>query len=420
MMMIKSKKFCSYLLILFLAGTFVTVRAENKANIKRPTLILISLDGYRYDYSDIYKPENIVKFSSEGVRAKWMIPSFPTKTFPNHYTIVTGLYPQNHGIVENNVWDHGTIFTMSKKNEVQNPRWWLGEPVWVSAAMQNISTGAFFFPGTEAEIKGFRPKYWRTYEHELKYEERVDTILSWLDEPIETRPQLYTLYFDEPDSAGHNYGPISKQTGEAVKRVDQMIGRLITGLKQRGIYNDVNIIITSDHGMANVSNKETIILDEKVDLDLTERVIWGGEIVQIFPKSGNTQKLISDLSKIKNIKCWEKGKIPSRLNYNSGPRVAPIVCSADIGYTINNRSYFEQTIKKRINWDGIRGAHGYDNKHKEMRAFFTARGPDFRSGHVVKPFKNVDVYELMCKILGIKPAINDGKYDRIKHVLKNK
>lgn len=384
----------------------------------RPSLILISLDGFRWDYLEYHDAPTIKQFANEGVRAKWMIPSFPTKTFPNHYTVVTGLYPQNHGIVENNIWDFGTVFSMSKREEVQNGRWWLGEPVWVTAAHNDISTGAFFFPGTEAEIKGVRPKYWQTYEHDLPFEERVDTILRWFDEPKDSRPHLFTLYFDEPDSAGHYFGPLSAETGIAVKRVDDMIARLILGLRNKGLYDDVNILITSDHGMADLDNTKTMILDELIDVSLAERILWAGEIVQIFPKNSETKKIMSQLKKVKNVSCWEKGTLPKRLHYNNGPRVAPIVCSADIGYSINNRSYFENTIKKRSNWNKTKGAHGYDNKHKEMRAFFAARGPAIKERTIVEPFRNVDVYELMCKILGIKPSKNDGDPKRTKAVLK--
>lgn len=396
----------------------LSIFGQKVSDTRRPMLLLISLDGFRYDYLEMHKPEIISRFAAEGTRAKWLIPSFPTKTFPNHYTIVTGLYPQNHGIVENNVWDYNTVFSMSKREEVQNGRWWLGEPVWVTAALNNISTGAFFFPGTEAEINGIRPRNWRTYEHTLPYEERVDTVLKWLGEPAEARSQFYTLYFDEPDSAGHDYGPESKETGDAVKRVDAMIGRLLEGISRLGLEDELNIIITSDHGMAQVDNKKTIILDEQVDVGLAERIIWGSEIVQIFPKEGAKDDLLAGLKKVKNMTCWEKGKLPERLNYNSGPRVAPVVCSAKLGFSINNRSYFENTIKKRRDWDGSKGAHGYDNKHKEMRAFFAARGPAFKRSSIVKPFRNVDVYELMCKVLGITPAKNDGDLNRSRSVLR--
>src|SRR5687768_8142001 len=175
-------------IILLLVLAVTVVPAQQPIKDLKPTVILISLDGFRYDYLDKYHPPTLTALAKNGVRAKWMIPSFPTKTFPNHYTVATGLYPQNHGIIENNIYDFGTTFSLGKREEVQNSRWWLGEPIWVTAEKQGQRAGAFFFPGTETEIKGVRPTFWKQYEHELPNEQRVDTILSWLDLPLEERP----------------------------------------------------------------------------------------------------------------------------------------------------------------------------------------------------------------------------------------
>ena len=250
----------------------------------KPTVILISFDGFRYDYIDKYKPKTLNKLAKNGVRAKWMIPSFPTKTFPNHYTIATGLYPEHHGIIENNIYDFDTVFSLGKREEVQNPRWWLGEPIWVTAEKQGQRAGAFFFPGTEAEIAGFRPTFWKNYDGKIPNETRVDTILSWLDLPVAERPTIYTLYFSDIDDAGHGFSPDSEETGKAVKEVDEDLKRLVDGLKKRKIYKKVNLIIVSDHGMAAVKPENSVILDELFDFEETERILWTGEIVQIFPK----------------------------------------------------------------------------------------------------------------------------------------
>src|SRR6266567_8518126 len=188
----------------------------------QPTVILVSLDGFRYDYLHRYRPMNLNSLATGGVRARSMIPSFPSKTFPNHYTIATGLYPQNHGIVENNIYDpeFKSVFTLSKREEVQNGRWWLGEPIWVTAEKQGERAASFFFPGTETEIAGKRPTYWKTYDAKIPNEERVNTILSWLDLPRAERPTLLTLYFSDVDDAGHAFSPDSVETRDAVIRVD--------------------------------------------------------------------------------------------------------------------------------------------------------------------------------------------------------
>ena len=410
------RKFIVILIICLLAS--LSVFTQKPIKDLKPTVILISLDGFRYDYLDKFKPKVLNHLAKKGVRAKWMIPSFPSKTFPNHYTVATGLYPEHHGIVENNIYDFGTIFTLSKREEVQNSRWWLGEPIWATAEKQGQRAGAFFFPGTEAEIKGVRPTFWKTYEGKIPNTERVDTILSWFDLPKEKRPTFYTLYFSDTDDAGHAFSPDSKAVADAVQKVDSDLGRLVEGLKKRKVYKKVNVIIVSDHGMATVYQKNAVFLDDAFDFQKADKILWTGEIVQIFPKEGAESEIISNLqSKIKNANCWRKTEVPVRFHYNEGNRVAPIICSADQGWVLTNRERFEET-KKRADFLKPKGAHGYDNQLESMRATFIAHGKAFKKGKTVEPFENVEVYNLMCKILGLTPAKNDGDFNKIKHLLR--
>src|SRR5690606_34241016 len=230
-------------------------------------IILISIDGFRADYFELHKPPTINRLAAEGTRAKWMLPAYPTKTFPNHYTIVTGLYPDNHGLIENNMWDPktNTVFGLNRREEVENPRWWGGEPIWNTAQKQGLIAGAFFWPGTETKIGGMQPKYWRPYQDDTPHQERVDAVLGWLDLPVAERPRMMTLYFSDVDSAGHRHGPDAPQTREAVMRVDRSIKRLMDGIAERGLLNNINIILTSDHGMAPYKMRDAIILDELFD-----------------------------------------------------------------------------------------------------------------------------------------------------------
>lgn len=409
-----------FFLLLFLSLSSLSVFAQTKP-IKdlKPTVILISIDGFRYDYLDKYKPENLNKLAREGVRAKWMTPSFPTKTFPNHYTVATGLYPQNHGIIENNIYDKGfnTVFAMSKEEEVQNPRWWLGEPIWVTAEKQGQRAGAYFFPGTETKIKGVLPTFWKHYDGKVPNEERVDTALSWFDLPVNERPTMYTLYFSDVDDAGHHSGPDSEETKKAVQKVDGVIGRLIEGLKAREIFGQVNLIIFSDHGMAAVNRNNATILDELIDTNLTERILWTYEIIQIFPKEGKEDEIYNTLkSKLRHAKIYRKAEIPKRLNYQNSPRIAPLIVSTDEGWITTNRERFEK-LKKDGELNGVYGGHGYDNALKSMRATFIAHGNAFRKGIIVEPFQNIHVYNIMAKILRLKPAKNDGNFSVANRVL---
>ena len=191
------------LLLLFTAAS-----AQNKINDLDETVILISVDGFRADYIEKFRPPVISRLAAEGTRAKWMKPAYPTKTFPNHYTLVTGLYPDNHGIIENNMWDDeiGAQFGLSIKEQVTNPKWWSGEPIWNTAQRQGKIAASFFWPGSEAAISGSQPRYWKPYEHTTEHEVRVRTVLEWIDLPREQRPQMITLYFSDVDDAGHNFG----------------------------------------------------------------------------------------------------------------------------------------------------------------------------------------------------------------------
>ncbi|MFN2412868.1 MAG: ectonucleotide pyrophosphatase/phosphodiesterase [Pyrinomonadaceae bacterium] len=405
-------------LVLLLFATLVLhVGGETSVKDLKRTIILISLDGFRYDYIEKYKPETIDRLAREGVRAKWMIPAFPTKTFPNHYTIATGLYPEDHGIIENNIYDFGVVFSLGKREEVRQSRWWLGEPIWVTAEKQGVKAGAFFFPGTEAEIAGTRPTFWREYDGKVPNEERVDAVLKWLDLPRDQRPRIFTLYFSDVDDAGHSFGPDAPQTRDAVLKVDKIIRRLVDGLTKRNIHKNVNLIIISDHGMAAVDQRNAVVMDRYLNSPVIDRVLTTGEIWQIFPKAEQLENAMQGLKLIEHATCWRKSEIPARLRYQDSPRIAPIVCSAEEGWFMTNRERYE-VQKKRTDFDRIRGAHGYDNRYQSMQALFVAHGPAFKKGYVAEPFENVHVYELMCEILGLKPAKNDGDLRRVKRMLR--
>ncbi len=406
------------MLFTFVLANYSQTKPINDLN---PTVILISLDGFRYDYLDKYNPPTLNQLAKNGVRAKWMIPSFPTKTFPNHYTVATGLYPQNHGLVENNVFDFGEVFTMSKRKQVENPRWWFGEPIWVTAEKQCQIAASYFFVGSETLIKGEQPTTWRTYNGRVPNSMRIDKVLSYLDLPQSNRPTMISMYFSDTDDVGHEFGPEAEETKYAVWSVDNDIKRLIDGLKARKIDKKVNVIIVSDHGMANYYYKNVTFLDNHFDLEnMTERILWTNEIIQIFPKENKLEEIYSQINNLPHVTCWKKAEIPARLNYQKSPRIAPIVCSTEMGWITTTHKKYDDWTKdmdeKELNRP--RGAHGYDNKYQEMQATFIGHGAAFKKGLVAEPFENVEVYNVMCKILGLKPAPNDGKKDLVKEILK--
>ncbi|HYV05259.1 MAG TPA: ectonucleotide pyrophosphatase/phosphodiesterase [Blastocatellia bacterium] len=385
----------------------------------QPTIILISIDGFRSDYLAKYEPPILGSLAREGVQAKWMTASFPTKTFPNHYAIVTGLYPQNNGIVENSVYDTATktTFGMDNRAEVQSSSWWLGEPIWVTAEKQGQRAAPFFWPGSEAEIEGKRATYWIPYDGAFPNDARVDQVLTWLDLPPTERPTFLTLYFADVDHAGHEFTPDATETRDAVLKVDEQFGRLIDGLKARQFFEQVNLIVVSDHGMATQDPHNAIILDEAFNTNLAEKVVWTSEIVSIFPKEGSEDAIYNSLkAKLPpQARVYRKSQTPARLHYSNSPRIAPLLVLPDEGWVLITRKRFEERkAKGDLN---LRGGHGYDNELASMRATFIARGPAFKKGAVIDPFENIQIYNMMAKILGLAPAPNDGDDTLIKSAL---
>jgi predicted AlkP superfamily pyrophosphatase or phosphodiesterase len=392
------------------------------ADESKPTVILISIDAFRSDYLAKFKPPNLNIIARDGVQAKWMTPSYPSLTFPNHYTIVTGLYPEDHGIVGNEFFDpvFNATFSVSRNAGVTEGRWWGGEPIWVTAEKQGQHAACYFYPGSEAEIEGRRPTLWEHYEEKVPNAKRVDTVLSWLDLPIAERPTFVSLYFSDVDTAGHNFSPDSREVAAAVAAVDGAIGRLMQGLESRGLYDKVNVIVVSDHGMATLRPRDAIKLDEDFHADRAAHIVWGSQVTHIFPKEGQTAAIYAELSngKVKHAECYLKENIPARFHYQNNRRIAPIVCMADEGWRFFSRQRYDDEDNGRRFPSHPIGAHGYDNQLPAMRATFLAHGPAFKSGVVVDPFDNVNVYDIMTTILKLKPAKNDGSMNVAREVLR--
>lgn len=379
-------------------------------------LLLISIDGYRANYLARRLNPTLQTLADTGVHAQWMQPSFPSLTFPNHYTIVTGRYPDNHGIVDNNMLDPALgSFSLSNRKAVGDGRWWdEAEPVWVDADRHGLKTATLFWPGSEAEIRGYRPDHWRLYDGKMSYDARVDQILHWLDLPPAQRPSFLTLYFEGVDTAGHYYGPDSPELNQALREVDAALARLVAGLRRRGLYDHLNLIVLADHGMAATPAHQRINLDAVIDT-AHARVVSVGAMAGIDPAPGYEAEVESELVKAHpHMSCWRKSQIPARLHYGHNARVPQVVCAAEVGWLIVSGD--KQMLHDE---KPLLGDHGYDSAAPQMRALFIAHGPAFRQHVVVPAFPNVDVYSLMAHVLGIPPQPNDGDYDAVRNVLKS-
>jgi predicted AlkP superfamily pyrophosphatase or phosphodiesterase len=387
---------CWTLLILAACATAPPRVAE-----QRPLTVLVSIDGFRADYLDRGVTPNLSALARDGVRAA-MRSSFPSKTFPNHYTLVTGLRPDRNGIVENNMQDPaipGVTFKMSNREAVQDRRWWdEGEPIWVTAEKAGIVTAAQYWPGSEAPIHGVRPHYFLPFDMATPSEVRVDRDLALLDKPPAERPRFLTLYFDIVDTAGHQHGPDSPEVNAAAAAADAQVGRLVEGLKARGLL--ANLVIVADHGMAAVSPDREVYMDDLLPKD-TYRALTGGAFMTIYPAKGHEAQVDKALiAPHDHLQCWRKAEIPARFHYGKNPRVAPYFCLPDTGWNLTTRDY--KPAKPDL------GSHGFDNFSPEMAAVFVANGPAFRRGVSLPTFDNVDVYPLLARLVGVKPRPNDG------------
>jgi predicted AlkP superfamily pyrophosphatase or phosphodiesterase len=384
----------------------------------QPTLILISFDGFRWDYRTLYSPTNINRLAAKGVSAD-LIPSYPSKTFPNHYTIVTGLYPGHHGIVANTIKDPATGRRLSMTNSIENqdPMWWGGEPIWVTAHRAGILSASMFWVGSEAPIEGHRPNFWSPFNDSLSGSARVDHVLGWLDLPTEKRPRLLTLYINDVDGAGHSSGPESSAVRTAVRRVDGYLGRLLRGLERRHLSDAVNIVIVSDHGMAETSTDRVVVLDDYISPDDVE-IIEINPTLGLFPKPGRNEAVYKALVNAHpRLKIYRKAETPEHWHYRDHPRIPPIVGVVDEGWQVLPRATLNQRLSR--GQTDPRGEHGYDPRDAiSMRGIFVAAGPAFKSGVVLPAFENVHIYGALAGVLGLTPAKNDGDPARARAMLK--
>ena len=379
-------------------------------------LLLVSIDGLRHDYLDRYKAPTLTALAAEGTFIEQVEHSFPTKTFPNHYTIATGLHPANHGIISNTMYDEELgRFSLGNREAVQDGRWWEGEPIWVTAEKQGLTSHALFWPGSEAAIDGVRPTEWFTYDNSIPGDERVDQILAWLDLPAEARPDFMTLYFSTVDSHGHRYGPEHANVGRALAEVDAHMQRLLDGLDARGLSDALNMLIVSDHGMSPTSQERVIILDDYIDLDDVFIVDYS-PVAMINVRNGGTtpEALVRALDAAPNSSAYLRADVPAALNFRDHDRIPEVIMIADDTWSISTRSFFEDDPARA---DG--GAHGYDPRLESMLSLAIAHGPAFRAAHTIDKGYAVDFYEAMTAVLGLDPAPNDGSAARARQLLRD-
>jgi alkaline phosphatase D len=394
------------------SAVFFTEHGANSPAVEaEPYVVLVSLDGFRWDYAQKYHAINLQHMAAEGASApQGMIPSFPSLTFPNHYAIVTGLYPGHHGIIANTFYDPARQATYSYIDPKTNRdgTWYGGVPLWSLAERQGMRTACFFWPASDAEIAGERPTYYLHYDGSVANEQRVRQVVAWLKLPADERPHFITLYFADIDHMGHVNGPVSPAVADAVHQLDTIVGELESDLKQLGLR--VDLFVVADHGMV-AREGDPIDLDEYADLSMFKTV----NSLLYAPDEAAAAKADQQLTGASDtFKVYRRSALPARFHLADNPRVGDPVVIPQGPYII--RAHPPETGKPQtLN----KGEHGYDPATMtEMRAIFFAEGPDIRAGYRLKPFENVNIYPLLAKILGLQAAKTDGSLKVLQGMLR--
>ena len=395
--------------VLCLCLLFITTIAYSQQK-EKPYVILISLDGFRYDFPAMYPTPNLDAIAREGVSAKAMQPCFPTKTFPNHYSMVTGLYPDHHGIVANKFYDpaSGKTFALTTAEKF-DPVFYGGEPIWNTAEAQGVKTAAYFWPGSDVPVNGRYPSIWKPYDRHTALAQRLDSAVQWLQLPPGNRPHFIAIYLEQPDMAEHETGPFSEEARRQVIITDSLIGMFQHAIHHLPVADQINLIIVSDHGLAATSKEKAVNLEDYIPSRWLEYpVTMGNPVVFLKAKEAYYDSVQTTLRHIPHTKGYVSGKMPRRLRFGKNPRSLDFTIIAETGWSIITNP--PEIIKK--------GNHGYDNREKDMWAIFYATGPAFKKGYTQKKFPNISIYPLIARLLDIEIPPADGKLKPVRKMLK--
>jgi alkaline phosphatase D len=393
------------LLIIFLSLTLLAGCTSKK---EIPYLVVFSFDGFGYNYPDSIGVPNLTDMAKNGVKAAWMIPVFPTVTFPNHYAIATGLYPEHNGITNNKFYNS----TLEREYDYRNPKntgdssFYKGIPLWNYLREHNIQTATCNWVGSDAPIHGKKANY-NIADQSLPFKNRMDTVVKWLQLPAARRPHFIMAYFPEPDHTGHSYGPFSKSTLLEVQSMDTLLGYFTQQVRKLNIGNRINIIVLSDHGMASADSTKNIFIEKSKADKLIDRIEGGNQTVFVYVKKGMQQEFLAYLKPFEHLKVWSRSDFPGNWHLHDTATVPGYILLADEGYNIHMEGQKSST----------RGSHGYNNTIQSMQTIFYASGDVFKHNYIQQPFENVDVFPLICKIFHVEAPKNDGNIKNVEGML---
>lgn len=390
---------------------------------EKPIVILISLDGFRYDYVERFQPENLSRFIKNGTAAEALIPSFPTKTFPNHYTIATGMLPEHHGLVDNSFFEpfKDQVYTMSERDIVQDGYWYGGTPIWVLAENNGLRAVSYFFVGSEAPVKGIRPSEYFDYDGRVPNLTRISKVFEWLQMPEPERPRLIALYFSDMDDVGHAYGPNNDQKlRERLAKLDHELGALFEGIKSFNL--PINVILVSDHGMVEVQ-KESLINLDKLTEGIDARVVNNGALAHVYLADPADQMAAIEAIRARSPHV-SIDELTSNENYSDitkyPQRIGDFLIIPEFGhYLATERALMQYQNRSAMLKTDVYGEHGFSPKNQDMWGVFYAGGPQIQAGKQIAPFQNIHIYPMLCRILGLPiPEDIDGKIEVLEPILK--
>lgn len=390
----------------FLFGITLFLFAFSSFASDRKYVIVLSLDGFRWDYNQIIGTPNLDKIAERGVRSKGLQPVFPTGTFPNHYSMATGLFPDNHGLIANTFFnqDLQKEFRIANRKAVGNPKFYGGDPIWNTVQRYGIKSASFFWVGTEAPIGGKQPNIWKNFNSRITFSQRIDSVISWLERPEEHRPQLIMFYFEEPDLTAHHFHPAySEEVHRMVRYCDSLVGVLDRRLQALPFAENISLIIVSDHGMTPTSIDRVVYLQNYL---CTSWIQYSSNaspmaLMTIYPEKLDSALLV--LQSVQHINAWQPQDIPKHLNFGTNPNIGNLVILADSAWSIS---------KEPLEiWRA--GDHGFDNTNREMFGIFYARGPKFHRNKAVPEFLNIQLHNIIAHLFGIRPAPNDAKLEDV-------
>lgn len=377
-----------FILCLLIAASTTLLRAERY-------VVVLSMDGFRSDYNNKASTPTFDSIAQVGVKSGFR-PCFPSSTFPNHYSMATGLYPDHHGLVANKFYDASLDKVYCKGDP--DPRFFGGEPIWNTARNQGVKSAVYFWVGSEYPINSQQPNIWKPYDKQTLFTSRADSVISWLSLPEPERPRLVMWYVEEPDGISHKATPDSPQTLRKVEQLDSMLSRFLSKARELDIYADIDFIVVSDHGMATYTPERSVNLNDYLPID-SFKYVFAGVPTLLYPNSGYTEKAYSILKTVPHVDVWRKDEIPAKFHYGTNHRVPDLLVVPNIGTKI----YFSEHPSIDAGGD-----HGYDNYTLQMEGIFYAFGPSFKEGYQVEVMENINLYLILSRILGLKPAPGDG------------